>query len=308
MVTTIAQGKTVGAVLRQADAVPPAAAVDHEVGTPLAVAGPSRTAARPRTVPTPRCRESSARSGPVARIVSQQQRLWPRVAVPSSSDPHSDPRLNGRPHRSPTPAGGAAARRIARLSWIRIAISLVALAGVVWWASRREPPKLPSTAELAALLTAIALYALATVVRAERWQRLLEDEAARPSGRPTLLTCVGYMGNNVLPARAGDAIRMVLMAPRAHTSKRTVIGTLLAERLLDIAVLVAIFVIVGYGLLGEVGADSVEIILLAVAGRDRHRHRLSGGAAQRPHDGVHGADRVRHPRAPARPSRAAVSG
>jgi uncharacterized membrane protein YbhN (UPF0104 family) len=74
------------------------------------------------------------------------------------------------------------------------------------------------------------------------------------------------MGNNVLPARAGDAIRMVLMAPRAQTSMRTVLGTLLAERLLDVAVLVVIFVVVGYGLLGEVGGDKVEIILLAAGG------------------------------------------
>jgi uncharacterized membrane protein YbhN (UPF0104 family) len=155
-----------------------------------------------------------------------------------------------------------------RLSWLGLAVSLLALAGVVWWASKQEPPELPSTGgELAALVGAVALYGLATVVRSERWQRLLVDEGATPHRADTYaLTCVGYMGNNVLPARAGDAIRAVLMAPRAATSIRHVIGTLLAERLLDIAVLVAIFVIVGYGLLGEVGADSVEIIALVALG------------------------------------------
>ncbi len=106
-----------------------------------------------------------------------------------------------------------------------------------------------------ALLGAIALYGVATCVRAERWQRLLEDEGATPPRADTYaLTVVGYAGNNILPARAGDAIRVVLMAPRAHTSNRTVIGTLVAERLLDVAVLLVLFVVVGYGLLGEVGA------------------------------------------------------
>jgi uncharacterized membrane protein YbhN (UPF0104 family) len=160
-------------------------------------------------------------------------------------------------------------RRVgSRLSWLGLAVSLLALAGVVWWASKQDPPELPSSGgELAALVGAIALYGVATVVRSERWQRLLVDEGATPQRADTYaLTCVGYMGNNVLPARAGDAIRMVLMAPRAAASKRTVVGTLLAERLLDIAVLVAIFVIVGYGLLGEVGGDSVGIIALATAG------------------------------------------
>jgi uncharacterized membrane protein YbhN (UPF0104 family) len=147
-------------------------------------------------------------------------------------------------------------------------VSLLAVAGVVWWASRQQAPPLPSTgSEVAALLAAIALYGLATVVRAERWQRLLVDERAVPTRADTYaLTCVGYMGNNVLPARAGDAIRTVLMAPRAATSKRTVVGTLLAERLLDVAVLVVLFVVVGYGLLGEVGGGKVEIIALVAAG------------------------------------------
>jgi len=155
-----------------------------------------------------------------------------------------------------------------RLSWLGLAVSLLAVAGVVYWAVHQPKPDLPSTrSEILALLGAIALYGLATVVRSERWQRLLEDEGAVPARVDTYaLTCVGYAGNNILPARAGDAIRAVLMAPRAGTSIRTVIGTLLAERLLDIAVLVVLFVVVGYGLLGEVGGDKVEIILLAVAG------------------------------------------
>jgi uncharacterized membrane protein YbhN (UPF0104 family) len=155
-----------------------------------------------------------------------------------------------------------------RLSWLGLAVSLLAVAGVVWWAVRQPTPDLPSTrSEILALLGAIALYALATVVRSERWQRLLEDEGTTPARVDTYaLTCVGYAGNNILPARAGDAIRALLMAPRAGTTIRTVIGTLLAERLLDIAVLVVLFVVVGYGLLGEVGGDSVEIILLVVAG------------------------------------------
>jgi hypothetical protein len=73
------------------------------------------------------------------------------------------------------------------------------------------------------------------------------------------------MGNNVLPARAGDAIRVVLMGPPAQTSRIKVAGTLVAERILDVAVLVVLFVVVGYGLLGEVGGDKVEIIVVVLA-------------------------------------------
>jgi glycosyltransferase 2 family protein len=78
-------------------------------------------------------------------------------------------------------APGESRRVGSRLSWLGLAVSLLALAGVVWWASQQDPPDLPSSgSELAALVGAIALYALATVVRSERWQRLLVDEGATP--------------------------------------------------------------------------------------------------------------------------------
>jgi uncharacterized membrane protein YbhN (UPF0104 family) len=162
----------------------------------------------------------------------------------------------------PPLAAPAPPRRRSRLSLLGLAVSVVSLGAVVWWASHQQAPQLPHTPkELLALVGAICGYGLATVVRAERWQRLLTDEQARPSRADTYaLNCIGYMGNNVLPARAGDAIRVVLMAPRAATSKRTVVGTLLAERLLDVAVLVVLFVVVGWGLLGDVGGGKVEII------------------------------------------------
>ena len=146
-------------------------------------------------------------------------------------------------------------------------------------------------------------------MRSERWQRLLVDERAKPHRADTYaLTVVGYMGNNILPARAGDAIRVVLMAPRAETSKRTVVGTLLAERLLDVAVLLVIFVVVGYGLLGEVGGNSVELIaIVAIVGVAAARRRLALRAPQREAARAAGADRVLHARAAPRPPRAAAA-
>jgi uncharacterized protein (TIRG00374 family) len=153
-------------------------------------------------------------------------------------------------------------------SVLGLVISAIALAGVIWWALRQEPPRLPGTAgEIAALVAAIALYGVNTLVRSERWHRLLLDDGARPERADSYaLTTIGYAVNNVLPARAGDAVRVVLLAPRAAASKRSVLGTIVAERLLDVGVILVLFVVVGYAILGEVGAGSVEWILLATAG------------------------------------------
>jgi len=150
-------------------------------------------------------------------------------------------------------------------SAVGIVISVVALGAVVWWALRQDPPQLPHTAaEFGALIGAIALYGVNTLVRSERWHRLLLDDGAHPLRADSYsLTVIGYAVNNVLPARAGDAVRVVMMAPRAQASKRTVLGTIVAERLLDVAVILVLFLVVGYAILGEVGAGSVEWLALA---------------------------------------------
>jgi glycosyltransferase 2 family protein len=149
-------------------------------------------------------------------------------------------------------------------SALGIVISVVCLAAVVWWALKQQPPQLPHTPrEIAALIGAIALYGINTLVRSERWHRLLVDDGAKPARADSYsLTTVGYAVNNVLPARAGDAARVVLMAPRADASKRTIVGTIVAERLLDVGVILVLFLVVGYAILGNVGAGSVEWIAI----------------------------------------------
>jgi uncharacterized membrane protein YbhN (UPF0104 family) len=155
-----------------------------------------------------------------------------------------------------------------RLNLVGIAVSIVCIGGLVWWASRQPAPELPdSPSRIAALVLAVALYAANTLIRGERWHRLLLQDGAAPQRWDSYaITVIGYTGNNLLPARAGDAVRVVLMAPRARTTHRTVIGTLVAERVLDVVMVVALFVVVGYGVLGTVGGGDIEVIALATLG------------------------------------------
>jgi glycosyltransferase 2 family protein len=145
---------------------------------------------------------------------------------------------------------------------------VVSLAGVVWWTTQQPAPKLPSgPAEIASLAGAIAAYAAATLLRGERWWRLLQRGGAQSTRTDAYcLVAVGYMGNNVLPARGGDAMRVYLQAPRARMSMREVIGTLLAERLLDLATLLTLFAVLTYGVLRGIDAPGGgRLALTAVA-------------------------------------------
>src|SRR5581483_12156480 len=119
---------------------------------------------------------------------------------------------------------------------------LVALVAIAWWASKQHPPHLALDEHaLARLGAALALYAGGTALRAERWQRILERrELDRGRGASYGLTLVGYMGNNTLPARAGDLMRVMMLGGR----RRAVLGTVVAERALDVAALGLIFGVV----------------------------------------------------------------
>jgi uncharacterized membrane protein YbhN (UPF0104 family) len=183
--------------------------------------------------------------------------------------------VHGRPA---PPAGSAvpfAVRRLRagalmnrRFALIQALVSLIALTAVVWWASKQEAPELPSGAEALSWLGAgLALYVMATLIRGERWHWILHfARVAAPRVECYALTTVGYMGNNVLPARAGEAFRVVLMSGRTDAGKRTVIGSIIAERLLDVIALAVIFIVTVYGVLGSKVLPTDRPILVAGIG------------------------------------------
>jgi uncharacterized membrane protein YbhN (UPF0104 family) len=103
-----------------------------------------------------------------------------------------------------------------------------------------------------ALVLGIVAYTVATVGLCERWSLLLRRQA------PTLSRFVGYrpvvlgqLGNVFLPARAGDALRVGLVAAtQDELSTRTVVGTVGAERALDIGCHAVLLTVVLSGLFG----------------------------------------------------------
>jgi len=147
-------------------------------------------------------------------------------------------------------------------------ISIGALVGVVIWATKQDAPTLPSSpAEIFALISAIAAYGVTTCLRGERWWRLLEDSEANATRADSYgLTVVGYMANNVLPARGGDALRAVLLKPRSTASLRTIFGTLVAERLLDVVFLLSLFALLAYAVLGDIETPNTDLLLLGGIG------------------------------------------
>ena len=94
------------------------------------------------------------------------------------------------------------------------------------------------------LVASIAIYATALGVRSWRWHRIMVLSGV-PHRRADAfgLTLVAYMGNTVLPARGGELLRVAIMKKRSPAGLPEIIGSVIAERLFDLAALGAIFVV-----------------------------------------------------------------
>jgi uncharacterized protein (TIRG00374 family) len=75
-------------------------------------------------------------------------------------------------------------------------------------------------------------------VRAQRWRYLFPPRSDPPGLVPAMM--IGYMANNVLPLRAGEIVRVYVVARRWRRGFWTALGTLVVERLLDSLVIVMI--------------------------------------------------------------------
>ncbi len=126
-------------------------------------------------------------------------------------------------------------------AWLWIAgiiLSVVALAlavrGVRWdevWAAIRS-------AQLSLVLLALITVLLTTTAKVVRWRWLLYPENQRLPLRDLLAALlVGQMLNTLVPARAGDLARAYHLGERAQVSKATVLGSVVAEKAMDMVML-----------------------------------------------------------------------
>ena len=91
------------------------------------------------------------------------------------------------------------------------------------------------------LVPAMAAFVVQTLMRAMRWRSLFA-RGRRPARGPVLAaTMIGYLFNNILPARAGEAARVVALAGRTGTPAAEIVGTVVVERAYDVLSILIIF-------------------------------------------------------------------
>src|SRR5689334_15590858 len=120
------------------------------------------------------------------------------------------------------------------------AISIAALWFVLSGADLAKTGDILRGADLRWVAFGIVLLSLDLVFRAVRWQRLLRP-IARVAYRPMLgYLLIGYLANNVLPARLGELVRVHYLGDREGISRASALGTVVVERVIDLVAVVAI--------------------------------------------------------------------
>jgi glycosyltransferase 2 family protein len=139
--------------------------------------------------------------------------------------------------------------------WVGILISIIflylALGGLeldqVWTAMQ--------SANYFWLLPGIAIYFVGVWVRAWRWRALLRPLKAISTTAIFPVVTIGYMGNNIFPARAGELLRSVILKDREGVPVSASLATIIVERIFDGVIMLA-FVFLNLPELTRIAGDS----------------------------------------------------
>lgn len=83
------------------------------------------------------------------------------------------------------------------------------------------------------LLPGVAVYFLGVWARAWRWHYLLRPLKTVPTGTMFPIVAIGYMGNNIYPARAGELLRAYVLRRKEAIPISASLATIIVERAFD---------------------------------------------------------------------------
>jgi glycosyltransferase 2 family protein len=111
------------------------------------------------------------------------------------------------------------------------------------------------------ILPAVAGIVAMLLIKTWRWQIMFLPEHHVPFDAVLTAQSAGYLASNVLPGRAGEAIRLVLLASDQPVGAARVLSTIVVERLLDtLSLLVLLVALLPFISLPEWMTRSVQVL------------------------------------------------
>ncbi|MEJ2207912.1 MAG: lysylphosphatidylglycerol synthase transmembrane domain-containing protein [Anaerolineae bacterium] len=128
--------------------------------------------------------------------------------------------------------------------WLGMAISAVFLYFAVRGLDLPQVWQYMKEADYWWLLPGVAIYFFGVWARTWRWHYMLRALKPVPLQRLFPVVCIGYMGNNIYPARIGELLRAYVLRQKEGVSVSASLATILVERIFD-GVVMLLFVFIG---------------------------------------------------------------
>ena len=169
-----------------------------------------------------------------------------------------------------------------------IAVSIVALALVARSVDVAAAWQAVTNADPGWVALLVGFIAVDILLRAVRWRVLLAPIARVGFGNVLASLLVGYLANNILPARLGEIVRSHDLGARTGVSRSSILGTIVIERVVDTFVVVsiaavAILVLSVRGIVASavLAGFAVTALLVVVVAVGIYADRLPGSARVR---------------------------
>src|SRR5512135_711169 len=117
------------------------------------------------------------------------------------------------------------------------------------------------------LLPGVAVYFIALWVRSWRWHYLLRPLKAISTRSMFPIVTMGYAGNNIFPARAGEVVRAVVLKRKEGVPISASLATIIVERVFDGIVMLA-FVFVNLAELTRLTNVTLDVAGLKIGIRE----------------------------------------
>jgi uncharacterized protein (TIRG00374 family) len=132
-----------------------------------------------------------------------------------------------------------------------IIVSVLAIALFAWFVRHANLADVwvqVRRARLELLLAGFGAVVLTYVIRAYRWQFLLDPIGPTRFRTALRTTVIGFAALGVLPARAGDLLRPYLLARQEGLSTSATLATIVMERVLDLITVLSLLVFYVWGI------------------------------------------------------------
>lgn len=139
--------------------------------------------------------------------------------------------------------------------WLGVLISVVFLWLALRGLSLDDFWSAMKTANYWWLIPGVTVYFFGVWARAWRWHYLLRPVKNVPTKTMFPIVAIGYMGNNIYPARAGEVLRAVVLKRREGVPVSASLATIIVERIFDGVVMLA-FVFLNLSRLADLTGDS----------------------------------------------------